>query len=90
MKKVITIIVSLAVVLFIAYVSILLYTNSKLNNVKEKVIENNPEITNVEKINSIGGWGEWFSDYVLVVEIDGLKYRIWASEKGEITDKIPL
>jgi len=67
LKKVITILVSLAGVLLIAYVSILLYTNSKLNDVKEKVFENNPEITNVEKINSVGGWGEWFSDYVLVV-----------------------
>lgn len=90
MKKVITILGSLGFAILTAYLSIILYTHSKLNHMKEKVIENYPEIAKVEKINSMGGWGEWFSEYVLVVEIDELKYRIWVSEKGDITDKMPL
>ncbi|MFJ8234166.1 hypothetical protein ACIQ34_00315 [Ureibacillus sp. NPDC094379] len=90
MKKVITLIVSLGVVLLVAFFSINLFTNSKLNIVKQKVIEINPEITSVETINSNGKWGEWFSEYILVVEINGLKYRIWTSDKGEITDKESL
>lgn len=85
-----TIIVSLAFVLLIAYFSINIYTNSTLDDVKQKVIENNPEIRSIEKISSIGGWGEWYSEFVLVVEINGLKYRIWTSKNGEIQDKESL
>ncbi|WP_347792199.1 hypothetical protein [Solibacillus sp. CAU 1738] len=76
--------------LFVGYFSIQLYSNNMLTNAKENVIENNPEITNVVSINNIGKWGEWFTEYVLVVEINGLKYRIWTSNEGEISDKIPL
>lgn len=90
MKKIITLIVSFGVVLLVAYLSINLYTNSKLNHVKQRVIEINPDVTGVEAINSNGKWGEWFSEYILVVEINGLKYRIWTSDKGEITDKEPF
>lgn len=89
LKKVMTFIFSLGVVFLTAYLSIIFYANSKLNNVKQKVTENSPGITSIESINSIGKWGEWFSQYVLVVEIKGLKYRIWTTDKGEIIDKEP-
>nr|WP_106779541.1 hypothetical protein [Lysinibacillus timonensis] len=77
MKKVTTFIVCLGFLLITAYISVNLYTNNKLNYVKQNVLKNNIEITKVEKINSIGKWGEWFSEYVLIVEMDKLKYRMY-------------
>jgi len=90
LKKVIAIIGSIVILILVAHFSINLFINSKLNYVKEKVIENYPEITNVENINSIGKWGEWFSEYALVIEMWGMKYRIWTNNEGKITDKVPL
>ena len=57
---------------------------------EQKLIERNPDITSVETINSNGKWGEWFSDYAAVVKMDGLKYRVWIDDAGNITDKEPL
>lgn len=75
--------------LLIAYISIQLYTNSKLDHGKAKVIEQNPEISHIQSINSIGQWGEWFSEYVVEAELNGENYRIWTTENGEITDIEP-
>lgn len=68
-------------------ISLNLYVHFKKNDVKNLLLQNKPEIENIESINSVGKWGEWFSEYVLVVEIDGHKYRVWINEKGEITDQ---
>ena len=67
-----------------------LVPNSLMNNVKDNVIENNSDIDNIITINHISSWGEWFLEYVLVVEMDGQKYRIWTNNKGEITEKEAL
>ncbi len=61
-----------------------------MNSVKDKVIEHNPDIENIITINHISSWGEWFSEYVLVVEIDGQKFQIWSNNKGDITVKEAL
>lgn len=53
-------------------------------------MKHNPEITTVESINSIGHWGEWFSEYSLVVLIEGKQYRVWTSGDGEVSDKMPV
>ncbi len=58
-----------------------------MNNVKDKVIKNNANIEKVVTMNHISSWGEWLLQYVLVVEIDGQKYRIWTNNEGEITDR---
>lgn len=34
--------------------------------------------------------GEWFSEYALVIEMWGMKYRIWTNNEGKITDKVSL
>ena len=64
--------------------------NIMMKSVKDKVIEHNPEIENIITINHISSWGEWFSEYVLVVEIDGQKFQIWSNNKGDITVKEAL
>lgn len=64
--------------------------NIMMKSVKDKVIEHNPEIENIITINHISSWGEWFSEYVLVVEIDGQKFQIWSNDKGDITDREAL
>ena len=61
-----------------------------MNKVRDHVIENNAEIENIVTINRLGSWGELFREYVLVVEIDGQKFRIWTNYKGEVTDKEAL
>ncbi|WP_342429576.1 hypothetical protein [Neobacillus sp. FSL H8-0543] len=58
-----------------------------MNTVREKVLQNYPEITKIDTVNSIGQWGEWFSEYALVVEINGNNYRVWTFENGKITGK---
>lgn len=60
------------------------------NNVKEKVIENNPQIEQIKTIHGVGAWGEWYSEFVLEVEIDGDQFRIWTNDNGEITDQESL
>ena len=84
MKKVIIGISCTVIILVAVY---FLVPNIMMNSVKDKVIENNPDIENIVTINHISSWGEWFLEYVLVVEIDGQKFRIWSNDKGEITDK---
>lgn len=61
--------------------------NIMMSSVKDKVIENNPDIENIDTINHNSSWGEWYLEYVLVVEIGGQKFRIWSNNKGEIIDK---
>ena len=61
--------------------------NMMMNSVKDRAIENNPDVENIVSINHISAWGEWFSQYVLIVEMDGQTFRIWSNDKGEIADK---
>jgi hypothetical protein len=58
-----------------------------MNNVKENVIQQNSDIEHIHEINRIGTWGEWFSEYVLIVERNGQKFRIWTNGDGKITDQ---
>ena len=87
MKKVIIGISSILIVIVAAY---FLVPNIMMNTVKDKVMENNTDIDEIVTINHISSWGEWFLEYVLVIEIDGQKFRIWTNNKGEIIDKEPL
>ncbi|MGD7042983.1 hypothetical protein [Jeotgalibacillus proteolyticus] len=66
------------------------YFEAKLFNVKEKVMEQNPEITSVQSIAVLGGWGEWFSEYSLVVVQDRETVRVWTNGDGKLTDQLPL
>lgn len=61
-----------------------------MNNVKENVLENNSDVEQIITMHHIGSWGEWFSEYVFVVEIDGQKFRIWTTNNGEIIDREAL
>ncbi|MEK4229320.1 hypothetical protein [Solibacillus sp. FSL H8-0538] len=56
MKKILIIVIIPIAIFLVGYFSIIVYAHSKLNNAKEKIIENNPEITKVEYINSSGHW----------------------------------
>ncbi|MBD8034636.1 MULTISPECIES: hypothetical protein [Solibacillus] len=87
MKKVIIGLSSIVIIIIAAY---FLVPNIMMNSVKDKVIEHNPDIENIITINHISSWGEWFSEYVLVVEIDGQKFQIWSNNKGDITVKEAL
>lgn len=87
LKKVIIGLSSIVIIIIAAY---FLVPNIMMNSVKDKVIEHNPDIENIITINHISSWGEWFSEYVLVVEIDGQKFQIWSNNKGDITDKEAL
>ena len=87
MKKLIIGIISTVLVTIVAY---LLFPIIMMNNIKDKVIEINSNIANIVTINHINSWGEWFSEYVLVIEMDGQRYRIWTNNKGEITDQEAL
>lgn len=87
MKKVIIGISGLVVAIITAY---FLVTNIMMSKVKDQVIKNNAGIENIVNINTVGSWGEWFLEYVLVVEIDGEKFRIWTNNDGEITDEEAL
>ena len=72
--------------LIVGYLCITLFVNYKFYHVKKAVLEHNPEITSIESIAQLGGWEEFFLEYVLVVKkgID-TKYRIWTYGDGEIT-----
>lgn len=61
-----------------------------MNNVKENVIQQNRDIEYIHQINRIGAWGEWFSEYVLIVERNGQQFRIWTNRAGKITDQESL
>ena len=60
------------------------------NNVKDNVMEQNRDIEQIHQINRIGTWGEWFSEYVLIVERNGQQFRIWTNGDGNITDQEAL
>ncbi|HEY4622310.1 MAG TPA: hypothetical protein VIH12_00550 [Solibacillus sp.] len=87
MKKVIFGITSLVFVFLIIYYIV---PTIIINDVKSKVIEKNSGIENIVTINQTGAWGEWFLEFVLVVEIDGQPFRIWVDRSGDITDKEQL
>lgn len=87
MKKVIIGLSSIVIAVVSAY---FLAPTIKMNSVKEKVIENNSDIENIVTINHISSWGEWFLEYVLVVEMDEQKFRIWTNNEGEILEKEAL
>ncbi|MEK4129691.1 hypothetical protein NYE67_08405 [Solibacillus sp. FSL W8-0474] len=87
MKKVIIGLSSIVIIMIATYFVV---PSIMMNSVKDKIIEHNPEIENIITINHISSWGEWFSEYVLVVEIDGQKFQIWSNDKGDITDKEAL
>ena len=87
MKKLIIGISILVIVIITAY---FLVPTIMMNNIKDKVMKNNTDIDKIVTINHISSWGEWFLEYVLVVEIDGQKFRIWTNNNGEITDREPL
>lgn len=86
MKKRLLVVLIVIGVIVSCYLLVGFYSNYKLETVKTNVLQQNPEITKVESINSVGKWGEWFSEYALVVEKNGALYRIWAKESGEMTD----
>ena len=73
-------IVVLAAVYFIA-------STIMINHVKGNVLERNSDIDHIQQIDRIGAWGEWFSEYVLIVERNGQKFRIWTNGDGKITDR---
>ena len=87
LKKVIIALSSTVMIIVAAYFFV---PNMMMNSVKDRVIENNPDVENIVSINHISAWGEWFSQYVLIVEMDGQTFRIWSNDKGEITDKEAL
>ena len=84
------VIISLSSIVILMMAAYFLVPNIMMKSVKDKVIEHNPEIENIITINHISSWGEWFSEYVLVVEIDGQKFQIWSNDKGDITDREAL
>ncbi|RLQ94544.1 hypothetical protein D9X91_13455 [Falsibacillus albus] len=86
MKKIIMIVLCIIFILISGCFSICLYTSIKLSKVKSNILKKNPEVHEVVSINSSGQWGEWFSYYSAVVEIDGSKFRVWPSEDGDISD----
>ena len=87
LKKVGITFIGVALLAIITYFATSIYTSNKLNHVKENVLENHTDIDKIISIQTIGQWGEWFSQYVLIVELNNEKYRIWTNEKGEIQDK---
>ncbi|QHS23707.1 hypothetical protein GWK91_12420 [Virgibacillus sp. MSP4-1] len=78
-----------ASLLIAGYLCISLLIQIKLYNVKQEVLDHNPEITSVESIDHLGGWGEFFREYVLIVKKGtDTKYRVWTFGDGEITDEV--
>ncbi|ENH95822.1 hypothetical protein J416_13956 [Gracilibacillus halophilus YIM-C55.5] len=76
-----------AIILLVGYLFLMLTIQKKFDHVKENVLANNPDITSIEDIHRLGHWGEFFREYVLVVEKrKDNEYRIWTSENGEIRD----
>ena len=76
-------IIVLAVIYFVS-------STMMFNNVKDNVMEQNLYIEQIHQINRIGTWGEWFSEYVLIVERNGQQFRIWTNGDGNITDQEAL
>lgn len=87
MKKAI---IGMSSIVMLGVAAYLLASAMMLNTVKNNVLEKNADIDEIVSIHAISSWGEWFLEYVCVVEMDGQTVRIWATPKGEITDKEPL
>ena len=78
------VILTLISILIIGYLCITLFVNIIFYQVKQAVLEHNPEITSIESIHQVGGlgWGE----YVLEIKKEtDTTYRIWTYGDGEIT-----
>lgn len=69
----------------VIYSSIYSHTKTKFENIATQVLELNEEVTEIKSIHQIGHWGEWFSEYVLIVVMNEGNYRVWVNEIGEIT-----
>ncbi|WP_338780052.1 hypothetical protein [Metabacillus sp. FJAT-52054] len=76
------VLIILVVILAIFTASIYLYTQSKLNFIKDKVLSLHPEITRINKTAALGSWGEFYAEFVLEVEADGVHYRLWTDGEG--------
>ena len=84
MKK---LVIALGLLCSVGLFSMVLFTAHQASTVKENVRAQNEQITHIEQFQRIGSWGEWFSEYVMVVKMDGNSYRIWTNAQGEITEK---
>lgn len=73
-------------ILIIGYLCIRLFVSIQFYQVKQAVLEHNPEITSIESIHQIGAWGEFFQEYVLEIKKGtDTTYRVWTYGDGEIT-----
>ncbi|WP_198135864.1 hypothetical protein [Pontibacillus chungwhensis] len=87
-KLLFTTIGGLAGTLLVGYLAMTLIVQAKFQSVKSEVLNHNPEITSIESINRLGGWGEFFREYVLIVKKGSdTEYRIWTFGNGKITDE---
>ncbi|MBM7578769.1 hypothetical protein [Jeotgalibacillus terrae] len=57
----------------------------KYHDIKTAVAAQEQDIQ-IISIAQIGGWGEWFQEYSLVIEKDESEYRIWTDTDGDIYD----
>ncbi|QSS98635.1 hypothetical protein IMZ31_10985 [Pontibacillus sp. ALD_SL1] len=74
--------------LLVGYLAMTLIVQAKFQSVKSEVLDHNPEITSIESINRLGGWGEFFREYVLIVKKGPeTEYRIWTYGSGKITSE---
>ncbi|KGP72102.1 hypothetical protein [Pontibacillus yanchengensis] len=87
-KKLFRNIILASISLFIVgYLSITLIKNIGFSNVKQEVLDSNPEINSIVSINRLGQWGEPVREYVLEVKKGTTTYRVWTSPNGVITDE---
>lgn len=71
-------------ILIIGYLCIRLFVIIQFYQVKQAVLEHNPEITSIESIHQVGGLGQ--GEYVLEIKKGtDTTYRVWTYGDGEIT-----
>lgn len=87
MKRSRTLLICSCLILIMFFICIKLYTNYRMSIVEQEVVIQNSSIEEIESVHAIGRWGEWFSQFELVVKKDGSKYRIWTNNIGEIIDE---
>ncbi|GGD21515.1 hypothetical protein [Pontibacillus salipaludis] len=87
-KLLLTITGGIAGVLLVGYLALNLFVQAKFHSVKSEVLDHNPEITSIESINRLGGWGEFFREYALIVKKGSdTEYRVWTFGNGKVTDE---
>lgn len=86
MKTIIRVSLFVLLTVVVSYSSIFFYAKIKFAHITTLTLDLNKEITEIKCIHQIGHWGEWFSEYVLIVEMNDQNYRIWVNGNGEITD----